>query len=228
MRTPPEEKMQSGGGDHHIVRKVRRTTGPIPPGSLEAMAALQGDATKAAAPSDLKKRDMVSRLRAPSLYAASWDSGYALPKFAHATPPAPMDFSTSPTPLAAAGQCNQHQYDCCTFLLQKLHWLLQLLQQLLDASWMEPTAAVASVCVAAIATTRPPSAFALADITSSTFSHLGQQHQQQLQRKQQQQFTMTLQGRRAGTACWLTGVVARVNPGPAADPPTVASPPSIG
>ena len=52
VRTPPEEKMQSGGGDHHIVRKVRRTTGPIPPGSLEAMAALQGDATKAAAPSE--------------------------------------------------------------------------------------------------------------------------------------------------------------------------------
>ena len=42
------------------------------------------------------------------------------------------------------------------------------------------------------------------------------------------QFTMTLLGLRAGTACWLTGVVARVNPGPAADPPTVASPHSNG
>ena len=106
--------------------------------------------------------------------------------------------------------------------------MLQFLQQPLDASWMVPTAAVASVCIAAIAATRPPSAFAVADITFSTFYHVGQQQQQQLQRKQQQQFTMTQQGRRAGTACWLTGVVARVNPGPAADPPTVASPHSNG
>ena len=34
----------------HLARKVRRSTGQIPPASLEAMAALQGDAKKAAAP----------------------------------------------------------------------------------------------------------------------------------------------------------------------------------
>jgi hypothetical protein len=43
------------------------------------------------------------------------------------------------------------------------------------------------------------------------------------------QFTMTLLGRRAGTACWLTGVVASNHSWMhAADPPTVASPPSNG
>ena len=42
------------------------------------------------------------------------------------------------------------------------------------------------------------------------------------------QFTMTLLGRRTGTACWLTGVVSETPRGLVADPPTVASPPSIG
>ena len=46
------------------------------------------------------------------------------------------------------------------------------------------------------------------------------------------QFTMTLLGRRSGTACWLTGVVVRPLAGLVADPPTVAShvasPPSNG
>ena len=41
------------------------------------------------------------------------------------------------------------------------------------------------------------------------------------------QFTMTLLGRRAGTACWLTGVVEGLLRN-FTDPPTVASPPSIG
>ena len=42
------------------------------------------------------------------------------------------------------------------------------------------------------------------------------------------QFTMTLLGRRSGTACWLTGVVERIISDLTADPPTVASPPSNG
>ena len=42
------------------------------------------------------------------------------------------------------------------------------------------------------------------------------------------QLTMTLLGRSAGTACWLTGVVERIISDLTADPPTVASPPSNG
>ena len=62
---------------------------------------------------------MESRLRAPSLCAASCDSGYALSKSTRAAPPAPMIFYASTTTLAAAVQCNQRHCNCCTFGNQK-------------------------------------------------------------------------------------------------------------
>ena len=130
---------------------------------------------------------MESRLRAPSLCAASCDSGYALSKSTRAAPPAPMIFCASPTTLAAAAQCNQRHCNCCTFGNQKAA---------MDAVIIAAAAGHAMGCAHSIRRIRrirqhrrhrrrlPADRLHL---SRHHFYHLGQQQQQQLQRKQRKQ-----------------------------------------